>query len=85
MTAVYCFLTAVYLFWVQVEQEALLPIPVATHKRADPRLALTIGVAGWIAQPKDFGELHCPSLPLPCITAGISALLCSATQDGALL
>lgn len=40
---------------VQVEQEPLLPIPVATEKRPDPRLALTIGVAGWIADPKDFG------------------------------
>ena len=43
---------------VQVEQDPLLPIPVATVKRPDPRLALTIGVAGWIAQPNDFGELH---------------------------
>ena len=39
----------------QIEQEPLLPIPVATEKRPDPRLALTIGVAGWIAEPKDFG------------------------------
>ena len=43
----------------QVEVEPLLPIPVATEKRPDPRLALTIGVAGWIADPKDFGK---PSL-----------------------
>lgn len=40
----------------QIEQEPLLPIPVATEKRPDPRLALTIGVAGWIADPKDFGK-----------------------------
>ena len=42
----------------QAEQDPLLPIPVATEKRADPRLALTIGVAGWIANPSDFGKLH---------------------------
>ena len=40
----------------QVEVEPLLPIPVTTEKRPDPRLALTIGVAGWIADPKDFGK-----------------------------
>ena len=40
----------------QVEVEPLLPIPVATEKQPDPRLALTIGVAGWIADPKDFGK-----------------------------
>ena len=40
----------------QTDQEALLPIPVSTEKRPDPRLALTIGVAGWIAEPKDFGK-----------------------------
>lgn len=34
----------------------MLPIPVATEKRPDPRLALTIGVAGWIADSKDFGR-----------------------------
>lgn len=41
---------------VQVEGEPLLPIPVATEKRPDPRLALTIGVAGWIADSNDFGR-----------------------------
>lgn len=43
----------------QTDQEALLPIPVSTEKRPEPRLALTIGVAGWIAEPKDFGEALC--------------------------
>ncbi len=36
----------------------LLPIPVTAQRRPDPRLALTVGVAGWIAKPSDFGE--CP-------------------------
>ncbi len=52
----------------QVEAEPLLPIPVATEKRPDPRLALTIGVAGRIADPKDFGK------PLMDLAVTISAL-----------
>lgn len=40
----------------QTDEVPLLPIPVTTEKRPDPRLALTIGVAGWIAQPQDFGK-----------------------------
>ena len=38
----------------------LLPIPVTAQRRPDPRLALTVGVAGWIAKPSDFGG--CPAL-----------------------
>ncbi len=53
----------------QVEVEPLLPIPVATEKRPDPRLALTIGVAGWIADPKDFGKP-----PLMVLVVAVSAL-----------
>ena len=37
-------------------QAPLLPIPVATQRRPDPRLALTISVAGWIAKSSDFGD-----------------------------
>ena len=32
----------------------LLPIPVSTKPRADPKLVRTIAVAGWIAAPSDF-------------------------------
>lgn len=53
----------------QMEAEPLLPIPVATEKRPDPRLALTIGVAGWIADPKDFGKP-----PLVDLVVTVSAL-----------
>ena len=38
----------------------LLPIPVTAQRRPDPRLALTVGLAGWIAKPSDFGG--CPLL-----------------------
>lgn len=55
----------------QVEVEPLLPIPVATEKRPDPRLALTIGVAGWIADPKDFGT---PSLMDLVVAASVLKL-----------
>ena len=55
----------------QVEAEPLLPIPVATEKRPDPRLALTIGVAGRIADPKDFGK---PPLQLVDLDIAVSAL-----------
>lgn len=47
---------------VQVEEAPLLPIPVTTQKRPDPRLALTIGVAGWIAESNDFGRTQPLSL-----------------------
>lgn len=52
----------------QVEGAPLLPIPVTTEKRPDPRLVLTIGVAGWIAESNDFGRtqpLSLASIPPP--------------------
>ena len=45
----------------------MLPIPVATEKRPDPRLALTIGVAGWIADSKDFGRGPSPYSVCSCL------------------
>eukprot|EP00891_Asterochloris_glomerata_P004921 jgi/Astpho2/4921/Aster-x1266 len=38
----------------------LLPIPVTAQRRPDPRLALTVGVAGWIAKPSDFVDVWRP-------------------------
>lgn len=58
----------------QVNEVPLLPIPVTTEKRPDPRLALTIGVAGWIAQPQDFGEFLMP-LSCPLSDAGDKIIL----------
>lgn len=60
----------------QVEGEPLLPIPVAIEKRPDPRLALTIGVAGWIADSKDFGREQ-PPLPLQPLHPVTHFCLCS--------
>ena len=39
------------------ELPALLPVPVPAKPRADPKLALTIAVAGWIAAPGDFEDV----------------------------
>ena len=39
------------------EKVALLPIPVSTNPRPDPKLSRTIAVAGSIAAPDDFVDL----------------------------
>ncbi|KAA6418450.1 MAG: hypothetical protein FRX49_11610 [Trebouxia sp. A1-2] len=64
-----------------VEVEPLLPIPVATEKRPDPRLALTIGVAGWIADPKDFVDMW---RPLGCADSERFALVWESEELKAL-
>ncbi|KAL0031866.1 hypothetical protein WJX79_001617 [Trebouxia sp. C0005] len=65
----------------KVEVEPLLPIPVATEKRPDPRLALTIGVAGWIADPKDFVDMW---RPLGCADSERFALVWESEELKAL-
>ncbi|KAL0054954.1 hypothetical protein WJX82_005086 [Trebouxia sp. C0006] len=65
----------------KVEAEPLLPIPVATEKRPDPRLALTIGVAGRIADPKDFVDIW---RPLGCADSERFALVWESEELKAL-
>lgn len=65
----------------KAEQDPLLPIPVATEKRADPRLALTIGVAGWIANPSDFVDMW---RPLGCADSERFALVWESEELKAL-
>lgn len=64
----------------QVAEIPLLPIPVTTEKRPDPRLALTIGVAGWIAQPQDFGKTQAAvAVQAAVATASATGLATAAT------